>query len=71
MRWLKGLAACALQGTIVYVTVLVGTNLRDILESGAAIPGFSPLTSALVNFTMIGFFAKSKSIANEIVGTHY
>lgn len=70
VRWLKGLAACALQGTIVYVTVLVGTNLRDILESGAAIPGFSPLTSALVNFTMIGFFAKSKSIANEIVGTH-
>ena len=70
VRWLKGLAACALQGTIVYVTVLIGTNLRDILESGAAIPGFSPVTSALVNFTMIGFFAKSKSIANEIVGTH-
>lgn len=70
VRWLKGLAACALQGTIVYVTVLVGTNLRTILESGGAIQGFSPVTSALVNFTMMGFFVKSKSIANEIVGTH-
>lgn len=70
VRWLKGLAACALQGTIVYVTVIIGTNLRDILESGAAIPGFSPLTASLVNFTMIGFFVKSKSIANDIVGTH-
>lgn len=70
VRWLKGLAACALQGTIVYVTVLVGTNLRTILESGGAIQGFSPVTSALVNFTMIGFFVKSKGIASEIVGTH-
>lgn len=70
VRWLKSLAACALQGTIVYVTVIIGTNLRDILESGAAITGFSPVTSALVNFTMIGFFVKSKSMANEIVGTH-
>lgn len=70
VRWLKSLAACALQGTIVYVTVLIGTNLRDILESGAAIPGFSPVTSGLVNFTMIGFFVKSKSMANEIVGMH-
>lgn len=70
IRWLKNLAACALQGTIVYVTIIVGTNLRETLEAGAAIPGFSPVTSTLVNFTMIGFFAKSRGFAQEIFGVH-
>lgn len=70
MRWLKSLAAAALQGVIIYVIVIVGTQLREILESGAAIPGFSPVTSCIVNLTMIGLFAKSGSIANEAIGAH-
>ena len=69
-RWLKSLAAAALQGVIIYVIVIVGTQLREILESGAAIPGFSPVTSCIVNLTMIGLFAKSGSIANEVIGAH-
>ncbi len=70
VRWLKSLAAAALQGVIIYVIVIVGTQLREILESGALIPGFSPVTSCIVNLTMIGLFVKSASIAREIVGSH-
>lgn len=70
VRWLKSLAAAALQGVIIYVIVIVGTQLREILESGAAIPGFSPVTSCIVNLTMIGLFAKSGNIAREVIGTH-
>lgn len=67
-RWLKSLAASALQGVIIYVTVIVGTQLREILESGALIPGFSPVTSCIVNLTMIGMFVKSGNIAREVIG---
>lgn len=70
VRWLKSLAAAALQGVIIYVIVIVGTQLREILESGAAIPGFSPVTSCIVNLTMIGLFAKSGNLAKEIIGSH-
>ncbi|MCM1236472.1 MAG: hypothetical protein NC489_40855 [Ruminococcus flavefaciens] len=69
-RWLKTLAAASLQGVIVYAIVIVGTQLREILESGALIPGFSPVTSCIVNLTMIGMFAKSGGMANDIVGSH-
>ena len=70
IRWLKSLAAAAIQGVIIYVIVIVGTQLREILESGALIPGFSPVTSCIVNLTMIGLFVKSAGIAREIIGTH-
>lgn len=70
IRWLKSLAAAALQGVIIYVIVIVGTQLREILESGALIPGFSPVTSCIVNLTMIGLFVKSGNIAREVIGTH-
>lgn len=70
IRWLKNLAACALQGTVIYVVIVVGTNLREILETGAAMPGFSPVTSTIVNLTMIGFFAKSRGFAQEAFGLH-
>lgn len=67
VRWLKALAAASLQGVIVYVVVIVGTALRTTLEGGAAFAGFAPVTGTIVNLTMIGFFAKSKAIANEII----
>ncbi len=70
VRWLKSFAASALQGVIIYVIVIVGTQLREILESGALIPGFSPVTSCIVNLTMIGLFVKSAGIAREITGPH-
>ncbi len=70
VRWLKSLVAAAIQGVIVYVIVIVGTQLREILESGALIPGFSPVTSCIVNLTMIGLFVKSAAIAREIAGPH-
>ena len=70
IRWLKALAAAALQGVIIYVIVIVGTQLREILESGALIPGFSPVTSCIVNLTMLGLFVKSGNIAREVIGTH-
>ena len=70
IRWLKNLAACALQGTVIYVVIIVGTNLREILETGTAMPGFSPVTSTIVNLTMIGFFAKSRGFAQEAFGLH-
>ena len=70
IRWLKNLAACALQGTVIYVVIVVGTNLREILETGGAMPGFSPVTSTIVNLTMIGFFAKSRGLAQEAFGLH-
>lgn len=70
IRWLKSLAASALQGVIIYVIVVVGTFLRTSLESGAALPGFAPVTGTIVNLTMIGMFAKSRGFAQEIIGTH-
>lgn len=70
VRWIKGLAASALQGVIIYVVYVVGTELSDVLESGAALSGFSPVTSLVVYMTMIGLFAKSGGIAKEIVGAH-
>lgn len=71
VRWLKSLVAAALQGVIIYVIVIVGTQLREILESGAAIPGFSPVTSCIVNLTMIGLFAKSGNMAREVTGANH
>lgn len=70
IKWMKSLAAAALQGVIIYVIVIVGTQLREILESGALIPGFSPVTSCIINLTMLGLFVKSGNIAREVIGTH-
>lgn len=68
VRWLKALAAAAIQGVIIFAVVIVGTQLREILEGGAALPGFAPVTSFVVNWTMVGMFAKSGNMAREIVG---
>lgn len=70
IRWIKALIASALQGIIIYVVYVVGTELSDVLEGGAILPGFSPVTTIVVNLTMIGLFAKSGGIAKEIVGSH-
>ena len=70
VKWLKSIAASSMQGVIIFVIVIVGTSLKNSLESGTLISGFSPVTSTVVNLTMIGLFAKSRGFAQEIVGVH-
>lgn len=70
VKWLKGIAASALQGVIIYLTIMIGTSLRETLAGGAAIPGFAPVTGLIVNLSMLGMFVKSRGYAQEIVGMH-
>lgn len=69
VRWLKSLAAAALQGVIIFVVYMVGTELTEVLSGGSFLPGFSPVTNIVIYATMIGMFAKSGGIAGEIVGS--
>ena len=63
--WLKKLLACAMQGAVLYLIIFVTNELKSSI--GAT---FSVITNTAINLTMIGMYAKSRQIANDIIGVH-
>lgn len=62
MRWLKKMLSCCLAGGLIYISMYAANILKVQLV------GIHPIQTAAINLTMIGFFAKSRQIADEIVG---
>lgn len=62
MRWIKKLLSCCIAGGLIYISMYAANVLKTQLT------GIHPLQTAAINLTMIGFFAKSRQIADEIVG---
>lgn len=63
--WLKKLFAVSMQGAVIFLIIYVTDIFKDSL--GAS---FSVITNTAINLTMIGMFAKSRQIANDIIGVH-
>lgn len=63
--WLKKLFACAVQGAVIYMIIFATDIFKDSLNAS-----FSVITNTAINLTMIGMFAKSRQIANDIIGVH-
>lgn len=63
--WLKKLFACALQGAVIYIIIFATDIFKNSLHAS-----FSVITNTAINLTMIGMFAKSRQIANDIIGVH-
>lgn len=62
--WIKKLFACALQGAVVYAIIFATHALKNSFISTDI------TTVTAINLTMIGMFAKSRQIANDIIGVH-
>lgn len=62
MRWLKKMLSCCLAGGLIYISMYAANIIKTQLI------GIHPIQTAAINLTMIGFFAKSRQIADEIVG---
>ena len=62
MRWIKKLLSCCIAGGLIYISMYAANILKTQLT------GIHPLQTAAINLTMVGFFAKSRQIADEIVG---
>lgn len=63
--WLKKLFAVSIQGAVIFMIIY----LTDLLKS--EIGGtFSIVTNTAINLTMLGMFAKSRQIANDLIGVH-
>ncbi len=62
MRWIKKLLSCCIAGGLIYISMYAANVLKTQLT------GIHPLQTAAINLTMVGFFAKSRQIADEIVG---
>lgn len=62
MRWLKKLLSCCISGGLIYISMYAANIIKVQLT------GIHPLQTAAINLTMIGFFVKSRMIADEIVG---
>ena len=62
---LKKLFAVSMQGAVIFLIIYVTDIFKDSL--GAS---FSVITNTAINLTMIGMFAKSRQIANDIIGVH-
>ena len=63
--WLKKLFAVSMQGAVIFLIIYV----TDIFKDGLG-ASFSVITNTAINLTMIGMFAKSRQIANDIIGVH-
>ena len=63
--WLKKLFACALQGAVIYIIIFATDIFKNSLHAS-----FSVITNTAINLTMIGMFAKSRQVANDIIGVH-
>ena len=62
--WLKKLFACSMQGAVIFMIIFVINIIKESINT------FDPITNTAINLTMIGMFAKSRSVANDIVGVH-
>lgn len=62
--WLKKLFACSMQGAVIFMIIFVINIIKKSVNT------FDPITNTAINLTMIGMFAKSRSVANDIIGVH-
>lgn len=62
--WLKKLFACSMQGAVIFMIIFVINIIKQSVDT------FDPITNTAINLTMIGMFAKSRAVANDIVGVH-
>lgn len=63
--WLKKLFAVSVQGAVIFLMIFVTNTFKNQL--GAT---YSITTNTAINLTMIGMFAKSRQIANDMIGVH-
>lgn len=62
--WLKKLLACSMQGAVIFAIIFAADALKKSISSADVI------TITAINLTMLGMFAKSRQIANDVVGVH-
>ena len=62
--WLKKLLACSMQGAIIFAIIFSSDALKKAISSADGI------TITAINLTMLGMFAKSRQIANDVIGVH-
>lgn len=62
--WLKKLFAVSMQGAVIFMIIYSVDVLKNAIDTASVI------TNTAINLTMIGMFAKSRQIANDIIGVH-
>lgn len=62
--WLKKLFAVSMQGAVIFMIIYAVDVLKNAIDTTSII------TNTAINLTMIGMFAKSRQIANDIIGVH-
>lgn len=62
--WLKKLFAVSMQGAVIFMIIYSVDVLKNAIDTASII------TNTAINLTMIGMFAKSRQIANDIIGVH-
>lgn len=62
--WLKKFMACCMQGMLLFLIIYATDQVKEVVDT------IDPITNTAINFTMVGMFARSRQIANDIIGAN-